>query len=117
MTRPDPSHLQYGAATLHIEPQALPRMRAAFDQALNVLVPHVDSMLSSAHISRNWIDDEHSDGLRTFYNARVMGADDGPYSALLKYRDLLRAIHDQLASAEAEYRRVEGENSDLWGRA
>lgn len=117
MTASVPDHQQYPSGTLRVEPHALPTLRAAFDEALNMLGPHLKSMVIGARIERDWIKDEHSIGLREFYNERVMRADDGPFSALQKYMQLLHDVRSQLAVAEAEYRRVEGENSDLWGRA
>ena len=44
---------------------------------------------------------------------------DGPrsaYAALRLYEKELIATRDQLRQMEADYRRVEGDNAELWGR-
>jgi len=113
----DPVHTQYDPATLQVAPHALPALRAAFEEAAHMIHEHIIEMRSTGRLNGKWLGDPSSEDLRTFYNANVMDAPDGPFQAMTKYRDTLRAIRDQLAAAEAEYRRVEGENSDLWGRA
>lgn len=114
---PEPTHTLYRPAVLRVEPHTIPRLRAAFSEALDLLHPHIERMRIEAMIHEDWLGDDDSIGLREFYNSQVMLSEHGPFSALVKYRDLLQHIHDQLAASEAEYRRVEGENSDLWGRA
>lgn len=113
----EPVHTVYEPAVLRVEPHTIPALRSAFAEALNILRPHIELMRHEAIIHEDWLGDPDSIGLRLFYNEKVMKSADGPFSALVSYRDLLQHIHDQLATAEAEYRRVEGENSDLWGRA
>jgi len=113
----DPVHTQYDPATLQVAPHALPALRAAFKEAAMMVEQHITQMQHTGRLNGKWLGDPGSENLRTFYNANVMDADDGPFQAMSKYHETLRAIHDQLAAAEAEYRRVEGENSALWGRA
>jgi uncharacterized protein YukE len=113
----DPVHTRYDPATLQVAPHALPALRAAFEEAAHMVHQHILEMTYTGRLDQEWLGDPGSANLRTFYNANVMDAKDGPFQAMSKYRDTLRAVRDQLAAAEAEYRRVEGENSDLWGRA
>jgi hypothetical protein len=54
--------------------------------------------------------------VRDFYNRHVMDSPTGPYAALVAYHAELVNIRDALLRTEQEYRRVEGENSELWGR-
>lgn len=117
MSSSDAVHTRYAPDVMRVEPHALPAMRAAFDQALSSLIPHLKVMASDAVLTEDWLGDESSAALRAFYNDRIMLADDGPFSALVKYQNILQSVRDQLAASEAEYQRVEGENSELWGRA
>jgi uncharacterized protein YukE len=113
----DPVHTQYDPATLQVAPHALPAVRAAFEEAAHLLDQHLGEMGYAGYLRQGWMGDPGSEHLRTYYNANVMEAPDGPFQAMNKYLDTLHAIRDQLAAAEAEYRRVEGDNADLWGRA
>jgi hypothetical protein len=118
MTAPsEPAHTQYAAAAVRVEPHALPAVRAAFDQALLTLHPHVSRMLHTASLASSWLGDESSQQARLDYNQQIMQAADGPYAALVAYHGRLQDVRDQLARAEAAYRRAEGDNAELWGRA
>lgn len=114
---PEPVHTIYEPSVLRLDPRAVPTVRAAFAEALGILLPHIQAMQQDAVITEDWLGDDDSQGLREFYNEQVMRSPDGPFSAMVKYGAMLKDIHDQLLAAETEYRRVEGENSQLWGRA
>lgn len=116
-TPSDAVHTQYAPSVLRVEPHTLPALRSAFDQALTTLIPHLKLMAHEAVIEQSWLGDESSAELREFYNQQVMLSAEGPFAALVKYQNTLQMIRDQLAASEAEYERVEGENSELWGRA
>ena len=55
--------------------------------------------------------------LKDFYNDHVMRADTGPYAALVAYESELLRVRETLKQMEDEYRRTEGDNAELWGRA
>jgi hypothetical protein len=112
---PDPT--VYPAALLRVTPQALPDIRAALDTVLVDLRPLLIRMLTEAWIPEPWMGDSESYRMWRSYNEKVMTAADGPYQAMLAYELQLTAARDRLAEIEDAYRRTEGENSDLWGRA
>jgi len=47
----------------------------------------------------------------------VMESSDGPLAASFAYQEELTRIRDTLRAVEDHYRRTEGENAALWGRA
>jgi len=102
--------------TLRLEPHAIPALRKAIDDVLGQLTPHLTLMGQDRYIPGPWLGDPDSAALVEFYNRQVMDAPDGPYHALLAYRDHLEAARDHLAHIEADYRRVDGDNADLWGQ-
>jgi hypothetical protein len=52
------------------------------------------------------------------YDAHVMSETPGTtYTHLTAYRDELVRVHETLTQMEDEYRRAEGDNAALWGRA
>lgn len=106
----------YPPATLRLSPQALPAMRAAYDRALEELGPELRRLGEVGHMQGPWLGDPVSAQTYEFYNARVMGAPDGPYAALLAYEQELVRVRDRIADMEADYRRTEGDNVELWGR-
>jgi hypothetical protein len=107
----------YPPAVLRVEPSAIPAVRAALDQSIDELDDHLVPMRRDGYLHEPWLGDPESARVAAFYNDRVMSAPDGPYHALLRYRDQLASARDQLAATEAEYRRTEGDNAALWGRA
>ncbi len=108
---------QYPPATLRLEPQAIPTVRAALDDALDQLRPHLARLRRDGFLQQAWLGDEISEEVRQFYNERVMNAADGPYAALIAYQRELTAVRDTLLRMEQDYRRTEGDNAELWGRA
>lgn len=106
----------YPPATMRVSPQALPAMRAAYDKALDDLGAQLRALRDVGHLAGPWLGDPVSQETFEFYNRRVMEAPDGPYHALLAYEAELVRVRDQLTAMEADYRRTEGENVELWGR-
>jgi hypothetical protein len=110
-------YVVYPPVTLRVEPHAIPQVREAFDYALRELSPALERLGQEGYILEPWLGDPFSAMVQEAYNSRVMDAPDGPYHALLKFRDELQKVRDQLAASEDAYRQAEGDNSDLWGRA
>jgi hypothetical protein len=100
-----------------LEPHTIPAVRAALDEALTELRPHLRRMRSEAYIPEAWLGDPISSQVVNYYNSRVMDAPDGPYAALVAYEAELIKIRNTLLTLEEHYRRTEGENAALWGRA
>jgi len=105
-----------GVATLRVEPRAIPAVRAAFEEAAAKAGKLLDRLSSEGYLGEPWLGDEVSREVRDFYNRHVMDSPTGPYAALVAYHAELVNIRDALLRTEQEYRRVEGENSELWGR-
>lgn len=111
---PDPT--LYPAAVLRVAPHAIPDVRTALDDVLHELRPLLERMRHEAWLREPWTGDSVSHRMYQLYNDKVMSAADGPYRAMLAYEQQLAAARDRLAEIEDNYRRTEGENSDLWGR-
>lgn len=105
-----------GSATLHIEPSAIPVIRAAFEDAAAEIGQLLVRLRRDGYLAEPWLGDEVSRHVCDFYNHHVMDSPTGPYAALVAYHAELVKVRDTLQRTEAEYRRTEGENSALWGR-
>jgi hypothetical protein len=112
-----PEPTVYPAAVLRVAPQALPELRTALDAVLAELSPLLQRLYYDGWIREPWMGDSESFLMWQSYNRKVMTAEDGPYKAMLAYEAQLSSARDRLAEIEEAYRRTEGENSDLWGRA
>jgi hypothetical protein len=104
-------------AALRIEPSAIPAVRAAFDESLAELRSQLVRLGQEGYISEPWLGDPVSAEAVAAYNGRVMDAPNGPYAAMVAYEAELLRIRDSLQAMEDHYRRTEGENAALWGRA
>ena len=105
-----------GNVTLRVEPSAIPTIRAAFEDAVVKAGTLLSRLSREGYLGEPWLGDEVSREVRDFYNRHVMDSPTGPYAALVAYHAELVNIRDALLRTEQEYRRVEGENSELWGR-
>jgi hypothetical protein len=101
---------------LRVEPQAIPAIRLAFDDALADLSEQLRRVRNEGYLVEPWLGDEISLEVRDFYNRHVMDSTDGPYAALVAYEAELLRVRDTLQQMEDEYRRTEGDNAELWGR-
>jgi hypothetical protein len=109
--------VQFPPASLRIEPGAIPAVRAAMDDALAELRPHLVRLGQEGYIAEPWLGDPVSAEVARVYNVKVMDAADGPYAAMVALEAELLRVRDALQLMEEDYRRVEGENAALWGRA
>lgn len=112
-----PEYADYPPAVLRVEPRAIPNVREALDTTLDELIPLLETMKDEAYIQEPWLGDSESHRVWRIYNDQVMSASDGPFAAMIAYRDQLQAARDRLAEIESEYIRTEGDNAALWGRA
>lgn len=103
--------------SLRLQPQQLPALRAAFTEALDNLQNAIARLGIEGHIPEPWLGDEISAETAAYYNDRVMGPEGTPYAALVAYQEELARIRDTLQSMEDHYRRTEGDNVAMWGRA
>ncbi|HYH30378.1 MAG TPA: DUF4188 domain-containing protein [Pseudonocardia sp.] len=107
----------FQSAVLRIEPSAIPTLRAAFDDALGELRPHLRRLRQEAYIREPWLGDQTSAEVAHHYNLRVMDSDDGPYAAMMALEAELLRIRDSLKVMEDHYRRTEGDKRRTVGSA
>jgi hypothetical protein len=108
---------QFPPATLRIEPSTIPAVRTAFEDALSDLRAHLQRLRWDGYIPEPWLGDPVSAEVAQTYNRTVMEAADGPYAAMVALEAELLRIRDTLQAMEDDYRRTEGDNAALWGRA
>lgn len=105
------------SATLRITPDAIPAVRAAFEEAALEVGRQAVRLQREGLLREPWLGDETSFDVYNHYNRYVMQADDGPYAVLVAYEQELLQVRDTLVRMEDDYRRTEGDNAALWGRA
>lgn len=104
-----------GTQTLHIEPSAIPEALKAFTDAYDRVSRKVRD-LSNLPV-KEWAGDPVSGETAVQFAQRTnTGGADSAYACLTGYQKQLEAAIDSLKSAHADYLRVEGENTDRWGK-
>ncbi|WP_158847114.1 transcriptional regulator [Saccharothrix deserti] len=112
-TLPDYSGAQ---RKLSVEPSAIPAARKVFSDALETLQAKLDRAVAELE-ARPWAGDPVSEETADRFNRDTFEAGDSAgLTALKAYRDQLKGVVDQLTAIEADYRRVEGDNTASWGR-
>ncbi|MFE2757728.1 transcriptional regulator [Actinosynnema sp. NPDC059335] len=112
-TLPDYSGAQ---RKLSIEPSAIPAARKVFVDALNQLEARLSDAMEQLQ-AKPWAGDPVSDETAQRFNQETFEAGDSAgLTALKAYREQLKGVVDQLTAIEADYRRVEGDNTASWGR-
>lgn len=96
--------VEYPGVHLRVTPEAIPRLRAAFENAYAMLEPEIAELGRFGVLDGAWLGDPKSAEVAAAYNAKVMHAVDGPYQALVLYKDELLRIADQLYAMEQQYR-------------
>ena len=91
------------SVTLHLQPHALPSVRAAFDEALNDLGVQLAQLTRAGLIPEAWMGDPISEQVRAFYNTTVMESEAGSLAALLAYQTELTRVRNSLQAMEAQY--------------
>jgi hypothetical protein len=102
--------------SLQLQPEALPTVRAAIEEALTDLQVQLMLLTNAGFIPEPWMGDPISEDVRAFYNTTVMESKDGPLAALFAYQAELIKVRDSVKAMEDHYRRTEGDNVALWGR-
>lgn len=104
-----------GPQTLHIEPSAIPEALKAFTEAYDRVSRKVRE-LSGLPI-REWARDPVSaETVVQFAERSNTGGADSAFACLTGYQTQLRAAIDSLQSAHDDYLRVEGDNTECWGK-
>ncbi len=104
-------------AVLRVTPHQIPALRAAFRQAATAMGDQLGLLRQEGQIPEPWLGDPVSATVKIVYDAHAMGASGSTLAHLTAYRDELVRVHETLAQMEADYRRAEGDNAALWGRA
>ncbi|MCE6995724.1 transcriptional regulator [Saccharothrix sp. S26] len=101
---------------LSIEPSAIPAARKVFSDALNQLEARLTDAMTQLE-AKPWAGDPVSDETAQRFNRDTFEAGDSAGLVALKaYREQLKGVVEQLTAIEADYRRVEGDNTASWGR-
>lgn len=112
-TLPDYSGAQ---RKLSVEPSAIPDARKVFAEALERLETKLQRAVAELE-AKPWAGDPVSDETADRFNQDTFkSGDSAGLTALKAYRDQLKGVVDQLTAIEADYRRVEGDNTASWGR-
>lgn len=101
---------------LQVDPSAIPQARKVFEEALEKL----QSQLETAGFdleAREWANDPVSKETAQKFNQDTFESGDrAALQALEGYRSQLKGVIDQLTQIENTYRKVEGDNTAVWGR-
>jgi hypothetical protein len=92
---------------LHVQPDALPAVRLAVEDALTELGIQLTQLTRAGFIPQPWLLDRVSEETRLFYNTTVMESENGSLSALLAYQTELTRILESLKATEDSYLRNE----------
>jgi hypothetical protein len=112
-TLPDYSGAQ---RKLSVDPSAIPDARKVFSDALDRLEVKLKRATDQLE-AKPWAGDPVSNETADRFNQDTFeSGDSAGLTALKAYRDQLKGVVDQLTAIEADYRRVEGDNTASWGR-
>jgi hypothetical protein len=102
---------RHPAGLLRVELDAIPAIRAAFEEALTELRPQLLLLQDEAMIPEPWLGDATSAEVATHYKQRVIEAAEGPLGAMRAYELELIRILDSLKAIEDGYLRADTENA------
>jgi hypothetical protein len=91
------------AVTLRVDSNALPAVKAAFDEAIAEVRSHTRRLGRAALIPEPWLGDPISSSAQTHYNTVVMESSDGSYAAMTAYVNELLRIRESLQAMEDQY--------------
>jgi hypothetical protein len=101
---------------LSIDPSAIPEARKVFNDALDRLEAALANSVDAVQ-AKSWAGDPVSKETAEKFNQTTFDAgDSAALSAIKAYHKQLKGVVDQLTAIEADYRRVEGDNTAVWGR-
>jgi hypothetical protein len=94
-----------------VQPEAIPAVRAAFEEALTELRPHLLRLQQEAVIDEAWLGDDTSAAVVAHYDKQVIGGPEGPLTAMRQYEQELTRILESLKAIESSYPRVDDANA------
>ncbi|MET8758148.1 transcriptional regulator [Lentzea sp. NPDC004782] len=103
---------EFGQRKLKVDPSAIPEARKAFEHALDEFDDKIKKAVE--HLpTRPWAGDPISSETSKAFNEQTS---DKALAALTFYRAQLVGVIDQLKMIEEQYRKVEGDNTAMWGK-
>ncbi|MEU0877737.1 transcriptional regulator [Lentzea sp. NPDC005914] len=103
---------EFGQRKLKVDPSAIPEARKAFEHALD----EFDAKIRRAVVelpTKPWAHDPISSETSKAFNEQTSGK---AIAALNVYREQLVGVISQLKMIEEQYRKVEGDNTAMWGK-
>jgi hypothetical protein len=103
---------EFGQRKLKVDPSAIPEARKAFEHALDEFENKIEKVVE--HLpTRPWAEDPISSETSKAFNQQTS---DKALAALQFYKKQLVGVIDQLKMIEEQYRKVEGDNTAMWGK-
>jgi len=103
---------EFGQRKLKVDPSAIPEARKAFEHALDEFDNKIKKVVE--HLpTKPWAEDPISSETSKAFNQQTS---DKALAALTFYRAQLVGVIDQLKMIEEQYRKVEGDNTAMWGK-
>lgn len=100
---------RHPAGLLRVERDAIPAVRAAVEDGLTELTPHIRRLQDEAMIRAPWLGDKTSAEVVAHYKKFVIDGGEGPLTAMLEYQAELTRILENLKAAEDSYPRADGQ--------
>lgn len=94
-------------AGMRLEPDMLPGLIAAYDQAALDMMNLLMSVRDRLRLPEPWTPDVVSTAMFDHYNHEVVDSDHSTYAALRRYEQELRNIGRNLRQMQADYQRTE----------
>jgi hypothetical protein len=102
----------FGQQKLRVDPSAIPEARKAFEHALDEFDTKIRFAVEQLP-TKPWAQDPISSETSKAFNEQTSGK---ALAALKIYREQLVGVIDQLKMIEEQYRKVEGDNTAMWGK-
>ena len=102
---------RHPAGLLHVQPEAIPAVRAAFEEGVAQVRSHLVLLQDEALIRQPWLGDDTSAAVVAHYDQRVIQDGEGPLAAMRQYEQELIRILDSLKAIESSYPRVDDANA------
>jgi hypothetical protein len=102
---------RHPAGLLHVQLDAIPAVRVAFEEGLAEVRSHLVVLREEALIRQPWLGDDTSAAVVAHYDQRVIGGAEGPLVAMRQYEQELTRILENLKAIEASYPQADDANA------
>ena len=103
---------EFGQRKLKVDPSAIPEARKAFEHALSEFDSKIQQAVHDLP-TKPWAQDPISSETSKAFNEQTT---EKALAALQFYKQQLVGVIDQLKMIEEQYRRIEGDNTAMWGK-